>query len=49
VPRALCGGGNEELRTANELKPRGMMLTDPGFVKAQFVEQRDELEVALET
>jgi hypothetical protein len=48
VPRALGGGGDEYLRAGDDLRPRRVVLADPGFVVAELVEVRDQVEVAFQ-
>src|SRR5207245_7603990 len=45
---ALGGEGDEDLRRADDLVPGRMVLADPRLVKAEPVEPRHQLEVALE-
>ena len=44
--RALGRGGNKHLGRGNNLQAGGMMLADPGFVIAQFIETHDQFQVA---
>ena len=48
VARALCGGGDEDLRGGDHLGPRRVVLADPRLVVVEPIQMLDQLEVALE-
>src|SRR5437762_8355150 len=45
---ALGGEGDEDLRRRDDLVAGGMVLANPGLVKAELVEMDDQVEIALE-
>ena len=47
VPRALGGGGDEDLGRGDDLVAGAVVLADPGLVVAELVEVLDQLHVAL--
>src|SRR5690606_13877741 len=46
--RALCRDGDEQLGRADDLPAGGMMLADPGLVKAEAIEPLHQLEIPVE-
>ena len=42
--RAVC---DEDHRVGDDLRPRGVVLTDPGFLEAETIEVLDDLKIAL--
>ena len=46
MPRLPRRRGDKDLRRGNRLEAAGMMFADPGLVKPEPIQQRDQLQVA---